>query len=283
MKIERYIFWRIFEVKKTFAFILAMVMSFSLFACAGKTEEVQISKMDDLATMLISVQKGTLGDFIAQDLVGEENVMKQVHQMEKYTDAILELKQSKVSATIMDEGPAKKFIEKNDDLMILPDDYEVEAYALAIKKGNQVLLDKVNALIQYYIKDGSIQAIKDKYNSDESIKAESIDFNTGAANGKIIMGTEAGFAPYEFKVGDGIVGVDVEIAAKLAKDLGKELVIEEMAFDALPAALDSGKIDFIAAGMTVTEERQQNMDFSIPYVDDAKQVVVIRKASHKAS
>ncbi len=269
-------------MKKIFAFVLAASFMLGLAACGGKTAEVSIASMDDLKSMSISVQKGTQGDFIAQDLVGEGNVEKQVHQMEKYTDAILELKQSKVAATIMDEGPANSFIAKNDDLMILPGEYEVEAYALAIKKGNNALKEQIDALIRQYISDGSIQAIKDKYNSDESVKAESIDFNKGAAAGKIIMGTEAGFAPYEFKVGDGIVGVDVEIAAKLAKDMGKELVIEEMAFDALPAALASGKIDFIAAGMTVTDERLQNMDFSIPYVDDAKQVAVIRKASYKA-
>ena len=270
-------------MKKTIAAILAAVLGMSLFACGGKAEEVAISSMDDLKTMTISVQKGTMGDFIAQDLVGEDNVQKQVHQLEKYTDAILELKQSKVSATIMDEGPATKFIAKNDDLMILPGEYEVEAYALAIKKDNAELTDQINTLIASYIADGSIQAIKEKYSSDETIKAESIDFNVGAAGGKLTIGTEAGFAPYEYKVGDGIVGVDIELAAKLAKDMGKELVVEEMAFDALPAALAAGKIDFIAAGMTVTEERKVNMDFSIPYVDDAKQVVVIRKVSYKAA
>lgn len=270
-------------MKKLLAAILAGVLALSLFACGGKAEEVVISTMDDLSTMTISVQKGTLGDFIAQDLVGDDKVQAQVHQLEKYTDAILELKQSKVSATIMDEGPATKFVAKNDDLMILPGEYEVEAYALAIKKDNVELTKQIDALITAYIADGSMQAIKDKYSSDQDIKAASIDFNKGAAGGKLTIGTEAGFAPYEYKVGDGIVGIDIELAAKLAKDLGKELVVEEMAFDALPAALSAGKIDFIAAGMTVTEERKVNMDFSVPYVDDAKQVVVIRKASYKAA
>ncbi len=269
-------------MKRIIGTLLMFAISLSFIAC-GKTdkEDISISKMDDLATLTISVQKGTMGDFIAQDLVGSSNVEKQVHQMEKYADAILELKQSKVAATIMDEGPAKKILEKNDDLMILPGEYEVEAYAAALKKGNTELLSQVDALILQYIEDGSIQAIKDKYNSDEEVKAASIDMNKGGTEGKLIMGTEAGFAPYEFKVGDGIVGVDVEIAAKLAKDLDKELVIEEMAFDALAAALASGKVDIVLAGMTVTEERKVNMDFSIPYVDDAKQVVVIRKTSYK--
>ena len=65
-------------------------------------------------------------------------------------------------------------------------------------------------------------------------------------------------------------------AAGIAKRLNRELVVENMNFDALPMAVASGKVDMICAGITVTEDRRKNMDFSDNYVEGAKQVAVVR-------
>lgn len=268
--------------KRGTALALTLVMSLGIVAgCTQNDDEPQITSMDDLATLKISVQRGTQGDFLAQDIVGDDNVSSQISQMEKYTDAILELTQGKVDATIMDEGPAQTFLDQNDDIMILPDDYEVEEYALALRKDDTELLEQINEMLDTWHADGTLTSLKAKYDSGDDIKAADIDFNEGATNGTITMGTEAGFRPYEYRVGDGIVGIDVELSAMIAKELDKELIVEDMNFDSLPAALNSGRIDFIAAGMTVTEARLENMNFTTPYVDDAKQVAVIRKSSWK--
>lgn len=268
--------------KRGTALALTLVMSLGIVAgCTQNDDEPQITSMDDLATLKISVQRGTQGDFLAQDIVGDDNVSSQISQMEKYTDAILELTQGKVDATIMDEGPAQTFLDQNDDIMILPDDYEVEEYALALRKDDTELLEQINEMLDTWHADGTLTSLKAKYDSGDDIKAADIDLNEGATNGTITMGTEAGFRPYEYRVGDGIVGIDVELSAMIAKELDKELIVEDMNFDSLPAALNSGRIDFIAAGMTVTEARLENMNFTTPYVDDAKQVAVIRKSSWK--
>jgi len=99
--------------------------------------------------------------------------------------------------------------------------------------------------------------------------------------GKIVVGTSADYPPYEFHKSingeDTIVGFDIEIAKEIAKDLGVELQIKDMKFDGLLAALDTGNIDFVIAGMTPTEERKQSVDFTkIYYV--AQQGVLIRAA-----
>ena len=94
------------------------------------------------------------------------------------------------------------------------------------------------------------------------------------------MVTEAGFAPYEYHDGSGIVGVDVDIAREIAAAMGKELEIKDVAFDSLINELNSGKADFAAAGMSITEERKKEVDFSIEYVS-SKQVVVVRKDYNK--
>ena len=94
--------------------------------------------------------------------------------------------------------------------------------------------------------------------------------------GKLIMATNAEFPPYEFYQGDTVVGIDAEIARAIAEDMGCELVIEDMAFDSIISAVDSGKADVGVAGMSVTKDRLQNVNFSDPYTS-ASQVIIFRK------
>ena len=95
-------------------------------------------------------------------------------------------------------------------------------------------------------------------------------------NGKLVMATNATFEPYEYYDGDNIVGIDADIAKAICDKLGYELQIEDMEFDSIIAAVQSGKADFGAAGMTVTEDRLKNIDFTDSYAK-AKQVIITRK------
>ena len=95
-----------------------------------------------------------------------------------------------------------------------------------------------------------------------------------AAEGKLTMGTNAEFPPYEFYENDKIVGIDAEVAAAIAEKLGLELVIEDMAFDSIIPAVTSGKIDMGMAGMTVTEDRLQSVDFSTSYATGVQSIIV---------
>lgn len=100
----------------------------------------------------------------------------------------------------------------------------------------------------------------------------------GKNKNEIIMVTEAGFAPYEYYENGEIVGVDVAIAKEIAKELGKKLVVKNVDFDSIVSELKSGKSDFAAAGMSITEERKKQVDFTIEYVT-SNQVVVVKKDS----
>lgn len=77
---------------------------------------------------------------------------------------------------------------------------------------------------------------------------------------KLIMVTEAGFAPYEYYSNGEIVGVDVDIAKEIAASMGKELVIKDIAFDSIINEVKTGKADFGAAGISYNEERAKNVD-----------------------
>ena len=96
---------------------------------------------------------------------------------------------------------------------------------------------------------------------------------------ELVMVTEAGFAPYEYYKDGKIVGVDIDIAEEIANRLNKKLVVKDVSFDFLINEVKSGKADFGAAGISVTEERKQEVDFSNEYVT-SNQVVVVRKDSN---
>lgn len=104
-------------------------------------------------------------------------------------------------------------------------------------------------------------------------------FGCNKKDNKLIMVTEAGFSPYEYIEGNEIVGVDVDIAKEIASSMGKELEIRDVAFDSIINELNSGKADFAAAGISITDERQKEIDFSIEYVS-SKQVIVTKKNSN---
>lgn len=95
---------------------------------------------------------------------------------------------------------------------------------------------------------------------------------------ELIMVTEAGFAPYEYYENGEIVGVDIDIAKEIASALGKKLVIKDIAFDSIINEVKTGKADFGAAGISYSEERAKNVDFSINYAT-SKQVVIVKEDS----
>jgi polar amino acid transport system substrate-binding protein len=103
-----------------------------------------------------------------------------------------------------------------------------------------------------------------------------------AAGGKLIMVTNAEFPPYEYHDKNEIVGIDADIAKAIAEKCGMELEIKDMAFDSLIPAIQSGKADFTAAGMTVNEDRLKNVDFTDTYAK-ATQVIIVKEDSEIAA
>ncbi len=110
--------------------------------------------------------------------------------------------------------------------------------------------------------------------------------STGAASsatgGMVIMSTNAQFEPFEYHSGGKIVGIDVDIANKIASKFGKTLKIRDVEFSALPAELSSGKCDFVAAGMSVDDDRKKNMDFSDTYFDATQSIIVLKGSAIKS-
>ena len=93
-------------------------------------------------------------------------------------------------------------------------------------------------------------------------------------SGKLTMATEATFQPYEYYDGDAIVGIDVEVAQAIAEKLGMELEVTDIAFDSIIPGVQTGKYDMGMAGMTVTDERKEQVNFSDSYATGVQVVIV---------
>ena len=126
------------------------------------TDDSDITEPDDLKGKKIGVQQGTTGDIYSTDDFGDDNV----ERFNKGMEAVQALQQGKIDAVIIDNQPAKTFVEENEGLKILETSYVEEDYALAIKKGNDDLVKKVNDAIKELKEDGTFDKIVAKYITD---------------------------------------------------------------------------------------------------------------------
>lgn len=122
-------------------------------------EDSDIQSVDDLKGKKIGVQLATTGDLYAKDDFGEDNV----EEYNKGNDAVMALSTGKIDAVIIDNQPAKSYVESTDGLKILDTEYVEEEYAAALSKDNEALLDAVNTALSELKADGTIQKILDKY------------------------------------------------------------------------------------------------------------------------
>lgn len=235
----------------------------------------KVASADDLPGAKIGVQMGTTGDIYASDYEAEGST---IERYSKGADAVIALKSGKIDCVIIDAEPAKAFVAKNDDLKILEEPFEIEEYAIAVAKGNSELIMSINGALAELKNKGTLDAITSNYIGDDTkgktpyVSPEGVD----RSKGKLVMATNAAFEPYEFVEDGKIVGIDADMAQAVCDILGYELEISDMEFDSIITAVQSGKADIGVAGMTVTEDRLKNIDFTDPYTT-ATQVIIVRK------
>ncbi len=129
---------------------------------------------------------------------------------------------------------------------------------------------------------GGKTAPETKTTDTDATTAEIVE-NPAPTGDALVMGTNAAFPPYEFVAEDGpYAGIDVEIATAIAEKLGMTLEIKDMEFDSLIPAVSGGSIDMALAGMTVTPERQEEVNFSETYATGV-QAIIVKDGSEIAS
>ena len=122
-------------------------------------EDSEITGSADLADKKIGVQLGTTGDLLSSELAGDENV----ERYNKGFEAVQALLQGKIDAVVIDSAPAKVFVEQSEGLEVCEEAMSQEEYAIAVKKGNTEMLDKINGALKELKEDGTIDEIINKY------------------------------------------------------------------------------------------------------------------------
>ncbi len=148
-----------------------------------------------------------------------------------------------------------------------------EEYAFGVDKNQPELLEDVNEFIDKIMADGTFDEICNKYFGDgtpTAVKSAEED----PSKDQLVVATNASFAPFEYMEGDSYYGIDMEIAALLAEELGKELVINNMKFDSVCLSVGEHKCDIAMAGLTVNEKRQEVVNFSKSYYNAYQKLIV---------
>ena len=147
-----------------------------------------------------------------------------------------------------------------------------EEYAFGVDKKQPELKEKCNELLKEMKSSGELEEISNHFFGDgEPVAVTSAKQDN--SKDQLVVATNAEFAPFEYKEGDKFYGIDMEIAKLLADKLGKELVIVDMVFDAVLLSVQQQKADIGMAGLTVTEERAKQVDFSDPYYNAAQKII----------
>ena len=234
-----------------------------------------VASVDDLPGKSIGVQRGTTGDIFASDY---EEQGSTIERFNKGNDAIQALLQGKIDCVMIDEQPAKAFVANTTGLKILEEPFAEEDYAICVSKDNAELTASINEALAKLKADGTLDNIVKNYIGDDTkgqFPYES-PADVDRSNGTLVMATNAYFEPYEFYQGDKVVGIDADMAQAVCDVLGYELKIEDMEFDSIINAIQSGKADIGVAGITVTEDRLQSVDFTDSYAS-SKQVIIVKE------
>lgn len=148
-----------------------------------------------------------------------------------------------------------------------------EEYAFGVDKNQPELLEEVNKFIAKIKSDGTFEKILNNNFGDGTPQpVTSAELDSG--KDQLVVATNAAFEPFEYMTGDKYYGIDMEIADLLAKHLGKELVISNMEFAAVCLSVGQSKADIAMAGLSITEERKEYVNFSDKYYDAAQKLIV---------
>ena len=152
-------------------------------------------------------------------------------------------------------------------------DLTEEEYAFGVDKNQMDLLEQTNTFIEKIKADGTLDAICDKYfggGEPEAVESAELD----SSKDQLGVATNAAFEPFEYTKGDQYYGIDMEIAKLLADELGKELVIQNMDFDAVCLSVSQQKCDIAMAGLTINEERKEYVSFTDAYYQASQRLIV---------
>ncbi len=227
--------------------------------CSAKEDITNLSQLSDKT---FAIPTGTVAD----KLVLSKFPRAKFRYFNSVLDAAMAVRAGKADAAAYDEPILRNIAAKNPGLTVLPDMITTDNYGFAVALENRALKATIDGVIAELKKDRTYEAMLNRWFPKSGSPAAMPDIPLNGDAGVLKLGTAAITEPFSFMDDSrNIVGFDIELARHVARKLGKKLEIVNMDFGALLPALISGKVDMIAACITITAERAQKVLFSEPY------------------
>ena len=255
--------------------VLSIISVFSFTGCSGKS---------------IGVQTGTTGQFYVEGDADWGFAGIKGYKSKGYANgglAVNDLKNGRVDYVIIDKGPALELEKAIDGIKVVDIELTEEYYAYGVDKNNAKLLADINEILDSVafkgvtvndekIVPGIFDVICAKYATGVGITpVTSATFDASKADQQLVVATNAAFPPFEYKDGYKFAGIDMEIAKYLADELDMELVIMDMDFNAVVTSVGKNGVDIAMAGLTVTDERAEIVNFTNTYYKSAQVVITL--------
>ncbi len=246
---------------KVFRILLVVVFS-SIVMLSGCSKREKITKLQQLDGKEIAVPTGTVAD----KLVLSKLPNVKFKYFNSVMDASLAVKSGKADAAAYDEPILKNITAKNSGLVVLPEMITTDNYGFAVHPENQKLKRNIDLVVSELKINGGYDDMMRRWFPKTGNPAPMPSISLNGTKGVLRLGTSSVTEPFSFvDASGGIVGFDIELARYIAKKLDMKLEIVNMEFGAMIPALISGKVDMIAACITITEERSKKILFSDPY------------------
>ena len=240
---------------------IGLILS-ACFILPGCSKREKITKIQQLEDKVFAVPTGTAAD----KLVLSKFPKAKFKYFNSVFDAALAVKAGKADAVAYDEPILKNIAAKNSGLTVLPEMITIDNYGFAVQPAKKELKQAIDLVVGELRKNGGYDAMLQRWFPKSGAPAAMPEIQRTGSKGVLKLGTAAVTEPFAFIDGSGnIVGFDIELAEHIAQQLDMTLEVVNMDFGALIPALTSGKVDVIAACITITEERAQMVLFSEPY------------------
>lgn len=238
----------------------SMVVLVRMSGSATPARVPEYQTIAELAGKRVGVPAGGVFDALVK---GNTEGIDDYSYFTTYADMVSALKSNKVDAIAMDEPVANLAVSRNTGVTILPEPLVEDDYGFALPKGSD-LTDRLNPIIEGFRADGTLDALKEKWcGPDEATKTmPEQDWDTSAGTIKLAAVNDS--EPMSYLRDQEVVGYEVELMMLCARELHMGVEVDQMPLDALLAAAQTGKADAACSSLSITDERKQVMDMTVP-------------------
>jgi polar amino acid transport system substrate-binding protein len=233
----------------------------------------KMAVLDDIADKKVAIFTGTVHDAF----VGKKFPKANVFRFESTADMMISLKSGKVDVAMFDRITANLVMKRNPELGLLSDQVFDTPLGVGVNKNNKPLLNEFNEFLSEIKADGTYNEMFIRWFEEDAEEAVMPEFSNNQHGKPLLVGVSVEDLPYVAFMNNQYVGFDIEMMHTFAQRRNYNLKLVTIDFPALVAALSSGKVDMITDGISISEERARQIDFSDPYATFRTSVIALKK------